>query len=57
MYSIILLVLLTLKIFGLTTISWWWVFSPYIIGPSVFFIKEYMEYLKLKNNKNYNPLK
>ena len=30
--GIIFIVLLILKLFGLISISWWWVFSPLIIG-------------------------
>lgn len=30
--GIIFIVLLILKLFGLISISWWWVFSPIIIG-------------------------
>ena len=30
--GIIFIILLTLKLFGLISISWWWVFSPLIIG-------------------------
>ena len=30
--DLIFIVLLILKLFGLISISWWWVFSPLIIG-------------------------
>ena len=30
--GVIFIVLLILKLFGLISISWWWVFSPIIIG-------------------------
>ena len=30
--GIIFIILLILKLFGLISISWWWVFSPIIIG-------------------------
>ena len=30
--GVIFIVLLILKLFGLISISWWWVFSPLIIG-------------------------
>ena len=30
--DLIFIVLLILKLFGLISISWWWVFSPIIIG-------------------------
>lgn len=31
-FGVIFIVLLILKLFGLINISWWWVFSPIIIG-------------------------
>ena len=31
-FGVIFIVLLILKLFGLISISWWWVFSPIIIG-------------------------
>ena len=31
-FGVIFIVLLILKLFGLISISWWWVFSPLIIG-------------------------
>ena len=30
--GVIFIILLILKLFGLISISWWWVFSPIIIG-------------------------
>lgn len=30
--GVIFIVLLILKLFGVISISWWWVFSPLIIG-------------------------
>lgn len=30
--GVIFIVLLILKLFGVISISWWWVFSPIIIG-------------------------
>ena len=30
--GIIFIILLTLKLLGVISISWWWVFSPIIIG-------------------------
>ena len=33
--GIIFIILLTLKLFGLISISWWWVFSPLIIGFAI----------------------
>lgn len=33
--GIIFIVLLILKLFGLISISWWWVFSPLIIGFAI----------------------
>ena len=35
LYGIIFIVLLILKLFGLISISWWWVFSPLIIGFAI----------------------
>ena len=31
-FGVIFIILLILKLFGLISISWWWVFSPLIIG-------------------------
>ena len=31
-FGVVFIVLLILKLFGLISISWWWVFSPLIIG-------------------------
>ena len=31
-FGVIFIILLILKLFGLISISWWWVFSPIIIG-------------------------
>ena len=31
-FGVIFIVLLILKLFGLISISWWWIFSPLIIG-------------------------
>ena len=31
-FGVIFIVLLILKLFGIISISWWWVFSPLIIG-------------------------
>ena len=33
--GIIFIVLLILKLFGLISISWWWVFYPLIIGFAI----------------------
>lgn len=33
--GIIFIILLILKLFGLISISWWWVFSPLIIGFAI----------------------
>ena len=33
--GIIFIVLLILKLFGIISISWWWVFSPLIIGFAI----------------------
>ena len=33
--GILFIILLTLKLFGLISISWWWVFSPLIIGFAI----------------------
>ena len=33
--DLIFIVLLILKLFGLISISWWWVFSPLIIGFAI----------------------
>ena len=33
--GIIFIVLLILKLFGLISISWWWVFSPLIVGFAI----------------------
>ena len=33
--GLIFIVLLILKLFGLISISWWWVFSPLIIGFAI----------------------
>ena len=30
--GVIFIILLILKLFGVMSISWWWVFSPLIIG-------------------------
>ena len=34
-FGVIFIVLLILKLFGLINISWWWVFSPLIIGFAI----------------------
>lgn len=38
--GVVFLILLILKLFGIISISWWWVFSPLIIGFAIglFFI-------------------
>ena len=33
--GIIFIILLILKLFGVISISWWWVFSPLIIGFAI----------------------
>lgn len=33
--GVIFLILLVLKLFGLISISWWWVFSPVFIGLGI----------------------
>lgn len=33
--TVIFLILLFLKIFGIINISWWWVFSPLLIGVGI----------------------
>lgn len=32
LFSIVFVVLLILKLCGLTAISWWWVFAPVVLG-------------------------
>lgn len=34
-FGVIFIVLLTLKLLGVISISWWWVFSPLIIGFAI----------------------
>ena len=33
--TVIFLILLILKLFGIINISWWWVFSPLLIGLGI----------------------
>jgi hypothetical protein len=33
--TVIFLILLILKLFGVINISWWWVFSPLLIGLGI----------------------
>ena len=33
--GVVFLILLILKLFGIISISWWWVFSPLIIGFAI----------------------
>lgn len=33
--GVIFIILLILKLFGVISISWWWVFSPLIIGFTI----------------------
>ena len=33
--DLIFIILLTLKLIGVISISWWWVFSPLIIGFAI----------------------
>ena len=33
--GVIFIILLILKLFGVISISWWWVFSPLIIGFAI----------------------
>lgn len=33
--TVIFLILLVLKLFGVINISWWWVFSPLLIGLGI----------------------
>lgn len=33
--GLIFIILLTLKLIGVISISWWWVFSPLIIGFAI----------------------
>ena len=33
--NILFIILLTLKLLGVISISWWWVFSPLIIGFAI----------------------
>lgn len=33
--TVIFIVLLILKLFGIINISWWWVFSPILIGLGI----------------------
>lgn len=33
--GVIFLILLFLKLFGVINISWWWVFSPLLIGLAI----------------------
>lgn len=34
-WGLIFIILLTLKLIGVISISWWWVFSPLIIGFAI----------------------
>lgn len=34
-FGVIFIILLILKLFGLISISWWWVFSPLIVGFAI----------------------
>lgn len=33
--NVIFIILLTLKLIGVISISWWWVFSPLIVGFAI----------------------
>ena len=33
--SVLFIILLTLKLLGVISISWWWVFSPLIVGFAI----------------------
>ena len=33
--NVLFIILLTLKLIGVISISWWWVFSPLIVGFTV----------------------
>ena len=33
--SVLFIILLTLKLIGVISISWWWVFSPLIVGFAI----------------------
>ena len=33
--NVLFIILLILKIFGVINISWWWVFSPLIVGFAI----------------------
>ena len=33
--NILFIILLTLKLIGVISISWWWVFSPLIVGFAI----------------------
>lgn len=33
--NVLFIILLTLKLIGVISISWWWVFSPLIIGFAI----------------------
>ena len=33
--NVLFIILLTLKLLGVISISWWWVFSPLIIGFAI----------------------
>ena len=34
-FGVVFIILLTLKLLGVISISWWWVFSPLIIGFAI----------------------
>ena len=34
-WGLIFIILLTLKLIGVISISWWWVFSPLIVGFAI----------------------
>ena len=34
-FNVVFIILLTLKLIGVISISWWWVFSPLIVGFAI----------------------
>ena len=55
--TMIVIVLVILKVHGLTSLSWLWVFSPWWIGPFAFFIIVFvlmvvLFFIDTKNKKN-----
>lgn len=46
--GVVFIILLILKLFGVISISWWWVFSPLLIGLGIglFFLIVFLMILK-----------